>query len=414
MDIPQIKTQIIPIAVFLLLLISACQSKVKESQNNEPDKGTFGYDVDFLKKYQETVVLENDGSMLAICPAYQGRVMTSTSNGRHGLSYGWLNYDLIKSGEILAHINPVGGEDRFWLGPEGGQFSIFFKQGDQFNLNDWQTPAAIDTETYNIVEQTKTSVSFGKEFSITNYSGTEFDLEVQRDIKLLSVMELTEVLQADISEELDVVAFQTSNTITNRGQVQWTKETGALSIWVLGMFNPSPSMTVIVPFVAGDEDKLGPIVNDSYFGKVPQERLVVSEELLYFKGDGLYRSKIGLNPKRAKPLLGSYDAETQVLTVVVYSKPEGVSDYVNSMWEMQDEPFAGDVVNSYNDGPVDGNALGPFYELETSSPAAFLAPEASMTHEHTTIHIQGDETLLSDVAQKLFSVDIQTIKSVFP
>jgi hypothetical protein len=26
----------------------------------------------------------------------------------------------------VPHINVFGGEDRFWLGPEGGQFSIFF------------------------------------------------------------------------------------------------------------------------------------------------------------------------------------------------------------------------------------------------------------------------------------------------
>ena len=272
----------------------------------------------------------------------------------------------------------------------------------------------IDTETYNIVDKTASSVSFNKKFKIRNYSENEFDLEVQRKVALLSDSELKALLNTDIPMGLDVVAFQTSNTIINKGMESWTKETGALSIWILGMFNPSPTMTVIVPFIAGDEEELGPIVNDSYFGKVPEDRLVIADDLMYFKADGLYRSKIGLNPKRAKPILGSYDAATEVLTVVVYSKPEGVTDYVNSMWEMQDAPFAGDVVNSYNDGPVDGSALGPFYELETSSPAAFLAPEASMEHVHTTVHIQGDKDLLNPLVQKLFSIDIQTITSTFP
>ena len=31
-------------------------------------------------------------------------------------------------------MNGFGGEDRFWLGPEGGQFSIFFKKDDPFDL----------------------------------------------------------------------------------------------------------------------------------------------------------------------------------------------------------------------------------------------------------------------------------------
>jgi hypothetical protein len=37
----------------------------------------------------------------------------------------------------------------------------------------------------------------------------------------------------------------------------------------------------------------------------------------------------------------------------------GATDYVNSMWEDQKEPFSGDVVNSYNDGPTaTGKTIG--------------------------------------------------------
>ena len=56
--------------------------------------------------------------------------------------------------------------------------------------------------------------------------------------------------------------------------------------------------------------------------------------------------------------------------LVQFDRPAGARDYVNSMWEVQRDPFAGDVVNSYNDGPPAPAAkpLGPFYELETSSP----------------------------------------------
>ncbi|MDG2385208.1 MAG: hypothetical protein P8N76_26290 [Pirellulaceae bacterium] len=46
------------------------------------------------------------------------------------------------------------------------------------------------------------------------------------------------------------------------------------------------------------------------------------------------------------------------------------------MWKLQDQPYAGDVINSYNDGPLELGkpGLGPFYELETSSRAAALGP----------------------------------------
>jgi hypothetical protein len=45
------------------------------------------------------------------------------------LSPCWVNRALIASGKIAQHMNAVGGEDRIWLGPEGGQFSIFFAPG---------------------------------------------------------------------------------------------------------------------------------------------------------------------------------------------------------------------------------------------------------------------------------------------
>ncbi|MDX9754317.1 MAG: hypothetical protein RBU29_10175, partial [bacterium] len=192
----------------------------------------------------------------------------------------------------------------------------------------------------------------------------------------------------------------------------WTKETGGLSIWILGMFNPSPQTTIVVPFVSGPEDQLGPKVNVAYFGKVPAERLVVRDVVLFFSGDGQYRSKIGLSPRRAKPVMGSYDAANQVLTLVQYTKPDGVLDYVNSMWEIQEHPFAGDTVNSYNDGPPapGKKPMGPFYELETSSPAALLFPDATMTHVHRTYHLQGAEADLDPIAQAVLGVGLDEIK----
>lgn len=407
------ESSIIVASIALAMLTLNCNPKQKEKKAISLEKGTFAYDVDFLSKHQETIILKNGNAQLAICPAYQGRVMTSSSNGLAGLSYGWLNYDLISSGKTVDKINAFGGEDRFWLGPEGGQFSIFFKKGDAFDLDDWQTPSAIDTEAFDVVSKNSTSAVFKKEFNIENYSGNTLDLKVDRTISLLSTNELDGILSMKMPKNLDVVAYSSTNTITNTGTSSWTKETGALSIWILGMFNPSASMTIVIPFKEGPESELGQKVNDTYFGKVPADRLIVGDGILFFKGDGLYRSKIGLNPKRALPFMGSYDEENKLLTIVHYSKPEGVNDYVNSMWELQDEPFAGDAANSYNDGPVDGSALGPFYELESSSPAAFFESGKSMEHKHTTIHLRGDEQQLDKVTQQIFGVSLEQVKQAF-
>ena len=98
--------------------------------------------------------------------------------------------------------------------------------------------------------------------------------------------------------------------------------------------------------------------------------------MLFFAADGQFRSKIGLNPQRSTPLCGSYDAAREVLTVVQYNQPAAeVTDYVNSKWELQKQPYAGDVINAYNDGPAEAGAapLGPFYELAQQTLGVSLA-----------------------------------------
>jgi hypothetical protein len=386
-------------------------------QQKKMGKNTFGNDLEFLKKHTDVVVLSDStgNGQVAVLPKMQGRVMTSTAGGMGGLSYGWINRELVASGKFAEHINVFGGEDRFWLGPEGGQFSVFFKNGVPFDLEHWFTPAPVDTEPFELVSKSKNRAVLKKNMQLENYSRTVFELRVDREIRILGQDEAVEVLGITPAKKVKMVTFETINKVTNTGDKAWEKDTGLLSIWILGMFNPSPATTIVVPFKTGPEGKLGPTVNDAYFGKVPADRLVVKDGVLFFSGDGQYRSKIGLSPLRAMPVLGSYDAVNQVLTIVQYSKPRGAQDYVNSMWELQDRPYKGDVVNSYNDGPAEPGAkpLGPFYELETSSPAADLKPGETISHVHRTFHLQGPEADLDLIAKATLGVTIDQIKSAF-
>ncbi|MHC4752647.1 MAG: DUF6786 family protein [Planctomycetota bacterium] len=384
-------------------------------EDTEIAKKTFGNDLAFLKKHTDVVLLSDvsGNSQVIVLPKMQGRVMTSTAAGMSGLSFGWINRELISSGQIAEHINVYGGEDRFWIGPEGGQFSIFFKEGVPFDLEHWFTPAPIDTEPFEFVSKSQNRVLLKRDMQLENYSRTVFNLRVDREVRILGQNEAVKVLGITPAETVKMVAFESTNKMTNTGTKAWEKERGLLSIWILGMLNPSTATTVVVPFHAGAENELGPTVNDAYFGKVPADRLVVKDGVLFFSGDGQYRSKIGLSPQRAKPILGSYDAVNKVLTIVQYNKPAGTVDYVNSMWELQDEPYKGDVVNSYNDGPSEPGAkpMGPFYELETSSPAAALKPGETISHTHRTYHLQGTEADLDPIAKATLGVTIAEIKS---
>lgn len=397
----------------LMLLIISCNNVSNVSKNNTDQlaKGTFGYDLDFLKKYhKDLVVLGEDvnGAQIIILPAYQGRVMTSTAEGNAGTSFGWLNHDLIASGKFSDHFSAFGGEERFWLGPEGGQFSIYFKKGVEFKFDNWFVPKELDTEPFTLVSSNKAEAKFEKEMHLENYMGTKFDLKVNRNISLLSDS-IIRNLVGTLPDGIKSVGFQSENILTNIGGKVWNKNTGLLSIWVLSMLNANEKTTIAIPYKKGDSALLGKVVTDDYFGKVPADRLNVKDGLILLKADGNYRSKVGISPKRSIPLVLSYDEKNGVLTIATFSLTEGVYDYVNSLWEQQKNPFSGDAVNAYNDGPIEGKQMGKFYELESSSPAAALNPGQSLIHIHKTIHLKGTEEALDFMTKKLIGVKLADI-----
>ncbi len=372
----------------------------------------FGDDVALLKKHTPIVLLSDASgqAQVAVAPAWQGRVMTSTDGGDAGPSYGWINRELITSGEIRSHINAFGGEDRLWLGPEGGQFSIYFAPGAPFDFEHWQTPAELDTKPADVVSQTRDKAQFRQRFQLTNYSGTKLDIQIDRDVRLLPAAEVWTKLGVSAPKGVSSVGYESVNRLTNAGANAWTPQTGLLSIWMLGMLNASPETTVVVPIKQGAESELGIRVNSDYFGPMPADRLVAQESVVFFRGDGKFRSKIGVPPKRATDRLGSYDAKNGVLTIVQFTLPGGGAKYVNSQWKIQDDPFSGDVANSYSD---DGK-LGAFYEVESSSPAAELAAGKTLEHTHRTIHLRGPEADLDPVAKAVFGVSLQQIKTALP
>ena len=385
-------------------------NKSRKQTHMECIKGTFGYDLQFLKKYHKDLILLGDESdaaaQIIILPAYQGRVMTSTAEGDGGMSFGWINYELVDSNREEEHFHAFGGEERFWLGPEGGQFSIYFKKGDPFDFDHWYVPKAIDTEPFILVSASKTEANFQREISLKNYTGFEFNLRVTRNIRLLSKTEIPLLLGIPIPENLQIVGFESNNSITNTGNTPWTKETGLLSIWILSMFNAGDKTTIAVPYKQGNEADLGKIVTDDYFGKVPMDRLKIKNGFIFLNADANYRSEIGVSPNRALPILASFDGVNKVLTIAQFSLPEYPADYVNSLWEMQENPFDGDVVNAYNDGLIDGKQMGKFYELESSSPAATLNVGESVLHLHRTIHLKGNIKELDEITQTLLGIHL--------
>ena len=407
-----------PVILAAIMVAAGCSSDHKSDQKQlettqTQAAGTFGYDLAFLKKYKDAVVLaapDNAEAQAIVVPAYQGRVMTSTANGDGGNSYGWINYKLIESKQYQPHMNGFGGEERFWLSPEGGQFSVYFKKGKSFDFENWQTPALIDTVAYKVVESDASSVKFQINAMIENYSGKMFMIDISRKIQMLTKEDIANLLDLPALSGVKAVAYRSTNVVTNKDET-WKPETGMLGIWLLGMFRPSDQTTIIAPFSKALSDK--PLITDDYFGRIPADRLVVKDSVLFLKADGKHRSKIGIAPKSARNVAGSYDAEKGILTIIQFDlDPQG--QYMKSTWELHKDPYNGDALNAYNDGKLaDGTQMGPFYELESNSSVKALKEGEAITHRQSTFHFEGDKASLNAIAQKVLGVNIDQIGEIF-
>ncbi len=387
---------------------------------------TFGEDVAYLNQYVKTIVLRGrEGRAVAVVPAYQGRVMTSTAGGDAGASFGFLKYDVIARGVppedkregLDKHILVFGGEERMWLGPEGGQHAIYFPAGTtNFTFEVWKTPPLIDDAEWKVVESSGEHAKFRARGRLVNVAGTVFDIGVERTVTVLDDTALAGVAGRALPEGVKAVGYETENRLKNAGAAAWTRETGLLSIWMLGMMKPGPGLTVVIPVADGGKAK-DTLVSTDYFGPVGADRLVVKDGVAFFKCDGKSRTKIGIPRAHAKPVCGSWDARAGVLTLVKYNLPADAAGlpYVKSQWMMHQDPYAGDVINAYNDGPNEaGEQLGPFYEIETSSPALPLPPGGEIVHRSETVHLLGDRAALDAIARQALGVSLAAIEAAVP
>ena len=310
-------------------------------------------------------------------------------------------------------MNGYGGENRFWLGPEGGKYSVYFAKDAEQIFDNWHTPKPIDIEPWDITFVDNKTVAFNKKMEVTNYLGNQLKLQVDRSVALIETPEITSELNIQLNPNVKAVAYTTDNKIMNMNDFEWNIETGTICIWMLDMFNPAPRAVTFIPFNEGDEKELGKIVTSDYFGEVPADRLKTQGNMIYLKTDGKFRSKLGLNAKRTTAIAGNYDPDSKRLTISTFDVDKNAV-YLNQEWNPEKDPLLGDAMNAYNDGPLaDGSIMGPFLELESVSPAAFLKPMQSLSHKHTVFHFIGEEADLSPITETLFGISIDSIKSIF-
>src|SRR5262245_36472702 len=89
------------ILIIIAMTTASCNNDTPRPGNTKKDTstqsysaGTFGYDLDFLKKHDSIITLksDNENSQVLVSAKYQGKVFTSTADGLNGKSFGWINY----------------------------------------------------------------------------------------------------------------------------------------------------------------------------------------------------------------------------------------------------------------------------------------------------------------------------------
>ncbi len=354
----------------------------------------------------EPVILKprRGGSQVLVAPTLSGRVMGTAFDGPDGVFGGFVDARAFREGMRDIWDN-WGGEERYWLCPEGGQFGLMF-QGRANTFENYTVQPGINRQRYEVVECAReaNSVTMRAAFEMVNAAGTQFQVESTRRITALE-----DCPYAAASAAVAAAGFQSESTLVNTGGEPWTRATGCLAHWHLGQFLPGPETVVIIPYRQGPTPD--PPVREDYFrefcpgGRMAPERYSIRDGFVLFKADGRFRTKIGQNRSRATGLMASYNLATNEMIVLDYDFYPHL-EYAASYWYEQPEPFEGDCMSFSAEGP-DGRC----YELEAISPALFLSPGASFTFRTRTMHLRGPRVDMARICRAHLGAGIATLEA---
>jgi hypothetical protein len=294
-----------------------------------------------------------------------------------------------------------GGEERYWLCPEGGQFGLMFRDQCECFAH-YHVQEGINNKPYEVLEvspQTK-SLTMGSTMQLKNKLGTEFDVEVTRRITIMDSCPYS----LGCGDAINFVGFQSESSLTNIGAKSFSRETGALAHWHFGQFLPGDRVIVVIPYCSGDHTD--PPIRKDYFkdfcvgGAMPPNRYQILNNSVLFKANGRVRTKIGQNRSRATGLLGSYNLQTDEMILMDYDFYPQL-EYAASYWYEQPQPYHGDVISFSAEGPDrPGGSPGRCYELESMSPAMFLSPGETFTWRTRTMHLIGPKRAMATICQR--------------
>jgi len=231
--------------VIVLGLFPAC---VATSDPGGP--ANFDETLALLRAHSEVTLLgDREGeSRVAVVPDFNGRVMMSGWDDADSPRLGWVNEPVVSGKERNPAFVNYGGAERLWLSPEGGQFALFFKPGDPFDLDHWWTPTTFNSDPYEILDQSDHHIAMARDMRLSNYQGTSFHFRVLRTVAIVERSDLDAKNDFEVPSSVRYVGFTTRNVLTNRGYSPLSMKKGLVSLWILSQFDANRDTWVIFPY----------------------------------------------------------------------------------------------------------------------------------------------------------------------
>ena len=138
----------------------------------------------FSASTPEIIELISGPARVAIAPAYQGRVMTSTAAASDGQGFGWINPEVIAAGIKPEAERRTSPNTSMFSAARNASGSVrkadlsrcFSRRRFHQTFANWKTPAV---DRYRVVRNrrathTRTSATFAKSVQLPNRAGTVF------------------------------------------------------------------------------------------------------------------------------------------------------------------------------------------------------------------------------------------------
>jgi len=326
--------------------------------------------------------LSGPGGSLIIAPEKGARICSAAIDGENCF---WINKD-----KVLANDWNFGGQ-RSWIAPETGKKGMFADE----TWSCWQCPPAIDPGNYVTESADSAKCTCRSRFSIQTNDKTVYELSLSRSVQVADI-------QKKLPSGVGSLAIHFSHSLTNEGTSLIDKEIG---LWSLIMLPNEKAGTVIVPLTKST----GKCYRDNYFGRVPEDRINIADNLICMQVHGGIIYKIGVPPEASTGCIASIRPSRIDNSLIMVIKKFSISSkgvYVDR--PLKEQHTNGDAIQSYNS---EGSGADCFFEIECHAPAEKLAPGKTQTHEIAISIYKGPAKDIFAVAASEISINFNPAKA---